>query len=138
MFSDRRRLRRWAAQVLLVWVFGLAMGVANACALGELAHHEDGGDTAVAMGKHDHHRHAGHDGDQGKVNCLDFCEKSSVGAPKLKVADDGAAKVGLPALVSARVGVIELRAPVLIRVRADSPNLRGSPPLRIALRRLAL
>jgi hypothetical protein len=138
MFRNRRRLRRWAAQVLLAWLFGLAMGVANACALGESADHERGGDTAFAIGEHHHDGHAGHDSGQGKANCLNFCEKSAVGAPKLTVADDGAAKVGLPALLSARVGVIELPAPLPVRVRADSLNLRGSPPLRIALQRLAL
>jgi hypothetical protein len=112
--------------------------VANACALGESADHERGGDTAFAIGEHHHDGHAGHDSGQGKANCLNFCEKSAVGAPKLTVADDGAAKVGLPALLSARVGVIELPAPLPVRVRADSLNLRGSPPLRIALQRLAL
>lgn len=135
MFSDRRRLRRWAAQVLLVWLFGLAMGVANACALGEPAHHRT--DSTAATGIQEHH-HGGERGDAAKVNCLDFCEKSSTGAPKLKVVGDGLAALGLALPVSDTFVACGLSEPSVGRLVVDSPHLPGGPPPRIAFQRLTL
>jgi hypothetical protein len=145
MLRNRRRLRRWATQVLLVWLFGLAMGVANACALAEPARethaaattdHRHGARAHVVTSVAtigDHHRADGND-----ANCLDYCEKLSIGALKPKVADDGTAVVGVPIPVSARPGVIELPEPDAGHLRCGSTHLRGSPPLRTALQRLAL
>jgi len=31
MFRHRHQLRRWAARALIVWLFGVVAGVANAC-----------------------------------------------------------------------------------------------------------
>ncbi len=135
MFSDRRRLRRWAAQVLLVWLFGLAMSVANACALGEPAHHH--ADARAASGALDHH-HGDEHGDAGEVNCLDFCEKSTIGAPQLNVVDDGFAALGLAFPVSAAWVVFGWTEPTVGRLVVDSPHLPGGPPPRIAFQRLAL
>jgi hypothetical protein len=134
MFSNRRRLRRWAAQVLLVWLFGLAMGVANACALGESAHHR--GDAKAAIGIAEHH-YGDERGDSTKVNCLDFCEKSSVGAPLLKIGDDGSV-LGLAMPVSATLAVCDLPEPTVGRLVVDSTHLPGGPPPRIAFQRFAL
>lgn len=136
MFSDRRRLRRWAAQVLLVWLFGLAMGVANACALGESAHHR--ADAKVATSVPEHH-HGDEQGNAAKVSCLDFCEKSSIGAPQLKVVvDDGSAVLGFALPVSDTFAVSGLTEPTVGRLLVDSPHLPGGPPPRIAFQRLAL
>ena len=33
MLRNRRQLRRWAIQVLLVWLFGIVTGIAHACAV---------------------------------------------------------------------------------------------------------
>ena len=140
MFSDRRRLRRWAAQTLLAWLFGLAMGVANACALWDPGHHAAVLDSSVELAGHEHHDLDAdhHDGDDGSANCLDFCDKASVGAPKLKMADDGAVVVGLPAQGSGLLGAIEPQEPARSHFGLDRAVLRGGPPLRIALQRLAL
>lgn len=100
MFSDRRRLRRWAAQVLLVWLFGLAMGVANACALGEQAHHRSELATAAASDAVQKHQHGNEQGDPAKVNCLEFCEKASIAAPQLKLVGDELAALGFALPVS--------------------------------------
>jgi len=145
MLRNRRYLRRWATLVLLMWLFGLAMGVANACALGEAGREARGAattdhghgdrahavDSVAAIG--DHHRADGND-----ANCLDYCEKLSIGAPNPKVADNGTAMVGLPMYVSAGPGVIELPEPDAGHLRRSSTHLRGAPPLRTALQRLAL
>jgi hypothetical protein len=138
MFSDRRRLRRWAAQVMLVWLFGLAMGVANACALGEQAHHRSDAATPVAADAVQKHQHGDEQGDLAKVNCLDFCEKSSLGALQLKVVGDGLAVLGLALPVSHALSVAGQPEPMVVRLMVDSPTLPGGPPPRIAFQRLAL
>lgn len=135
MFSDRRRLRRWAAQVLLVWLFGLAMGVANACALGESAHHRSEAETVTSLPEH---HHGDEQGDAAKVHCLDFCEKSSIGAPQLTVVDDGLTAFGFALPVSGILAVSGWTEPSVGQMVVDSPHLPGGPPPRIAFQRLAL
>ncbi len=138
MFSDRRRLRRWAAQVLLVWLFGLAMGVANACALGEQAHHRSELATAAASDAVQKHQHGNEQGDPAKVNCLEFCEKASIAAPQLKLVGDGLAALGFALPVSPTLSVAGPTEPTVDRLVVDSPTLPGGPPPRIAFQRLAL
>ncbi|MCM3566022.1 hypothetical protein [Hydrogenophaga intermedia] len=138
MFSDRRRLRRWAAQVLLVWLFGLAMGVANACALGEPAHHRSEVATTPAADAVQKHEHGNEQGDLAKINCLDFCEKSSIGAPQLKVVGDGLAALGFALPVSHTLSAAGQAEHSVDQLVVDSPNLPGGPPPRIAFQRLAL
>jgi hypothetical protein len=135
MFSDRPHLRRWAAHVLLVWVFGLAMGIANACALGGSTHHPD---TLQTMANGVSQGHAHQDGEQSKASCLDFCEKSSIGAPQLKVVGDSDTALAQALPVSSLLWVIETPESAVGRLVVDSPHLPGGPPLRIAFQRLAL
>ena len=135
MFRDRRRLRLWAAQVLLVWLFGFAMGVANACALGEPAHHQADANAATRLQVP---HHGDEQGDADKVKCLEFCEKSSIGAPQLKVVDDGLALLGFALPASDRRSTACLAGATFGRLAVDSPHLPGGPPPRIAFQRLAL
>lgn len=134
MFSDRRRLRRWAAQMLFAWLFGLAIGVANACTLAQPSHSTA---EVAAAAAHDA-KDADGEGDHGKANCIDFCVKTSIGSPKLKLADDTSAGQAFPVLApgyatAALAWLPERDAPQ--RARSD---LRGSPPLRTVLQRLTL
>jgi hypothetical protein len=138
MLSDRRRLRRWAAQVLLVWLFGLAMGVANACAQGDQVHHRSDASTMVASDTLQKHQHGSEQTDPAKINCLDFCEKSSIGAPQLKVAGEGFAALGFAMPVSHTLSLGGRTEPTFDRLAVDSPHLPGGPPPRIAFQRLAL
>lgn len=138
MFSDRRRLRRWAARVLLVWLFGLAMGVANACALGEPTHHRSDAAPTAASDAVQKHQHGNEQGDPAKINCLDFCEKSSIGAPQLKVVGDGLAALGFALPVSHTLSAAGQAEHSVDQLLVDSPNLPGGPPPRIAFQRLAL
>jgi hypothetical protein len=105
MFKHRRQRRRWAAQMLLVWLFGIVVGVANACVLpgpgvpvaGEarflaasVSHHcdvvaLDAGHTDRAVSGHD----AGHPVSSAKTNCQDVCEKSTISIPPQKLGLDG-------------------------------------------------
>jgi hypothetical protein len=85
---SRSRLRRLAAYVLLVWLFGLASGIVNACVLGsELRHaphaamHQMGDDGAMAdhgTGGHGTHQHQSGQ----KPPCERLCD-----APAARAAD---------------------------------------------------
>ena len=124
--------------MLLVWLFGLAMGVANACALGEPVHHRSDAATTAASQTAQKHHHGDEQGDAAKVNCLEFCEQSSIGAPQLKVAGDALAALGLALPVSDFLLMSGLAEPTVVRLVVDSPHLPGGPPPRIAFKRLAL
>lgn len=137
MFSDRRLLRRCAAQLLFVWLFGLAMGVANACALGEPVHHRSVAAVTAPDDAAQKHHHGDEQGDAAKVNCLDFCEKSSIGAPQVK-AGDGLAALGFALPASAVPWISGLAEPAVRRLVVNSSHLPGGPPPRIAFQRLAL
>jgi hypothetical protein len=136
---DRRRLRRTARATLMVWLFALAAGVVNACALApagpaqrgdtpaELA--VRGPDAAAPAG------HEGHDQDSGKVSCLKFCDDESSAIVKLKLllVDFGSslAAMAAPWNLTAASGNIGLRP------SSERPGSQG-PPLVIRFLRLTL
>jgi hypothetical protein len=79
---SRSHVRRLAAYVLLLWLFGLASGIVNACVLGSGSRHAV---HAGAVAVHVHHAgmamddtdgHAGHDhpADNGKPACERLCD----------------------------------------------------------------
>jgi len=69
---------------------------------------------------------------------LDFCEKSSIGAPQLKVVVDGLGLLGFALPVSGILSVSDPAESIVGRLVVDSPHLPGGPPPRIAFQRLAL
>ena len=133
MFHHRSQLRRWAARVLLLWLFGIGTGVANAClgpSLADSGAHPTGHSSAA-------YEPPDREGPFGKSNCQDFCEKSTVSIPPLKSALDN---VQGPALLPGAVVVI-------LPVPAFSPDELLLPlrdgglapvPITIAFLRLAL
>jgi len=138
MSRHRRRIRRWASWVVFAWLFGLGMGVVNACALAGAVH-----DATLAYAQH----HAvDHDADQhddpglghDKSNCLEFCALSSIGAPVAKVAPDSPLQADLPALPWAFQPYSATAQAAAAPAPSPSTGRRGSPPLRIAYQRLAL
>ena len=102
MIRHRQPLRRWAACVLFLWLFGVAAGVANACLIPALnfpAEHTVQFDDETTSPHHGDVTHASTtslagnqvpDGDEapGTANCLDFCDKASISIPPLKSAQD--------------------------------------------------
>lgn len=135
----RSRLRRLAAYVLLVWLFGLACGIVNACVLGEVHHgaammsHAQG-DAGLAM--HDHAGHQ-HQGDHGKPPCERLCDAPAAARP----ADNelGSVLAGLW-LAPAPLPSIAVRLLPLHREpapAAEAPR-RDAVPLPIAYARLTL
>jgi hypothetical protein len=156
MFFHRRQLRRWAARVLLVWLFGVAAGVANAClapawddhgaqaSVGMQAMDSGHEDAAIPQG-HDAHdgatsEHSGsadHGGIPGKANCQDFCQKSTVSIPPVKSALDQFDAHALAPLAIATV----VPVPAFQPEQSWLPRRDGGlapPPITIAFLRLAL
>lgn len=156
MFRRRQSLRRWAALLLLLWLFGVGAGVANACLAPSLVQPGGGaaghGLTADAAAQalsspagHDH-AGAGHaseheSGDHGpvspaKANCQDFCDKSTVSVTPLKSAVGEVDAHALPPQLAATV----LQVPAVRAALPWVPRRDGvlAPPIPIAFLRLAL
>jgi hypothetical protein len=122
-----------------VWLFGLAMGVANACALGEQAHQRPHASTAGDTAAVQQHQHGSEQADAFKLNCLDFCEKSSIAAAQLKSVGDSLTVLGLALPVAGTLPTTASTEHHAVgRLFVDSPRLPGGPPLRIVFQRLAL
>lgn len=125
----RTALRRWALQVLVAWLFGIAAGVANACALAQLVDAESPRAAAAS------HARQG-DGDHDRANCADFCAKASFAAPKQGSGDDVPATV--PACAAPRPPVVQRLGAAAGGIGALPCPPARKPPLRITLQRLAL
>jgi hypothetical protein len=156
MFRHRQQLRRWAANVLLLWLFGLGAGFANACltsdstaaaspafaqAVDAFAPHHD---AAAHEGSHQdhqagsaHHALPDHHGTIAKTNCQDFCGKATVSIPPLKSAlDDVQAHALIATVFTTTVLPVAAFAPVQLWVpRRDGVQ---ALPIPIAFLRLAL
>ena len=155
MFRHRSQLRRWAAQVLVLLLFGIGAGFANACLVTSTAEPgavESGravasypSDLVAAVASDDahrvspgvaHHGVAGHDQAPGKTNCQDFCDKSTITVPQLKSALDHANADALPASAVTLRYAVAAAEPVQCGVlRRDGDS---APPITIAFLRLAL
>ena len=143
MFRHRQQLRRWAARVLLLWLFGVGASVAHACltpsllqfgqpsaAASALAHHQISSPEQAHEGCH------GHEGPKLKSNCADFCDKASVSIPPLKSALDDVQGHALQFPAVALAHPAAAHVPVQLQV----PRRDGAwaPPILIAFLRLAL
>lgn len=155
MFRHRLQRRRWAARVLLLWLFGVGAGVANAClgltathtgsppianAVSLVALHHEG---AAPEGGHDHgsqgDEHAGHTGhpaSPGTASCQHFCDKAGISIPSLKSPFDDVHGVALFLPAAAVV----VRDPAFVPVQQWVPRRDGvwALPIQIAFLRLAL
>ncbi len=153
MFRHRQQLRRWAARVLLLWLFGIGAGVVNACittapTAAVASHIVSVVDTHHDVAAHDHAQAAssgppsqsieapGHLGNLSKANCQDFCDKATVSIPPLKSALDDIQSHSVIAMTAMTVLPMPAFAPVQLRVpRRDGVQ---APPISIAFLRLAL
>lgn len=108
MFRHRIQLRRWAARVLLLWLFGVGTAVVNACVApklvdpgglpsghatvaGVVPQHAKVTGVAPCHGSSEHHQVADTADSQnspGRSICKDFCDKAAVSMPPLKFALD--------------------------------------------------
>lgn len=148
-FRQRHQLRSWALRVLLVWLFGLGLGVANAClaaqqfearaeSVSTFAAHDER-DQAARSGDCEHHSVAGGAAAKGSgatSNCEKFCEQASVSIPPQKPPVDSTQWFVLPAAWLARSQPVLAEAPVL----SEAPRRDGARPssIPIVFLRLAL
>ena len=135
MFRSRRHLSHWAARVLLLWLFGIGMGMAHAClstspppAAEPAAHH--------ASQQAQHTEGSGCEQPTVKSACQDFCDKSTISIPPLKLALDHAGASALPPPAEASFFLAPAPEPAPRWVpRRDGDR---APPIAIAFLRLAL
>ena len=110
MFRHHQPLRRWAARVLLVWLFGMGMNMANACLPSDRDEPVVPADRLHAVSAHAHHYseppllHQAAEAQQSELggegladpdglartNCQDFCDQAMATIPPLKSALDDA------------------------------------------------
>lgn len=144
-----RRLRRLAAWVLLVWLFGLASGIANACIVSAQLRQADA--AAVAAG-HDHsamadgaladmdthHGAAGHD--HGGNTPPPACERLCAAPAAAPQADQTASQVlGAFWLAPAPPPAMAVRpVPQSVAQPRDELRWAATIPISIAFLRLAL
>jgi hypothetical protein len=156
MFRHRQQLRRWAARVLFLWLFGLGASMANACltagpaepVVATVSHLVTAAEAHHDVASHGHVQGADaalpshstevavHQGSFAKANCQDFCEKATVSISPLKSALDDVQAHAAIATTAATVLLMPAFAPVRLWVpRRD--GVQG-PPILIAFLRLAL
>jgi len=140
----RRAMRSTAFVVLLMWLFALATGVANACLLEVSATRHDGGTTAssetVVAGRLAGHAQAAasynYDSGASKTPCLTPSEDGSRLAPnvlsRMEHTDPG------PALVTAlRWSAVMAVPSTPLRIARLAPRVSGLP-VELQFARLAL
>lgn len=94
MFRERRR--QLAAQVLVAWLFALAAGIVNACALGpelrqsteSAGHDPHAASSAIAPHSARAGAHGEHSPDSDKTPCAKFCDEPAASAQGFKPQTD--------------------------------------------------
>ena len=146
MFRRHQQLRRWALRVLLVWLFGLGLGVANAClaaqqfaGVGDAVQGEanvQAADFAAAPAGCEHHSVAAPDqsprdpdASAPKSNCESFCERAGVTIPPQKSVLDNYQFHVLPPPTAA----LTVPASVGVSAAAGVPRRDGARPLPIPI-----
>jgi hypothetical protein len=150
MFAQRSRLRRFATQLLLVWLFAFGVGLVHACEMRPLLQAVAGaatggqaqGDPALqpdaADAVADHGCCPGGDADgPANASCAKFCADESNTLPCAKQGHDPA-----PMLDVAPVATLALSVAVVEHSRAEAPEAVAPPPdptpVAIAFLRLTL
>lgn len=150
MFRHPRQLHRWACRLLVLWLFGIAVGVANACVVTDgmsagahqrfsaaVAGSEASGVAAGMVHQGAHQPDGGSPvdaSDPGTATCQDHCVKSSASIPPLKAAGDAANGQGIAP--AAFVAVLPI--PKAREVQRWAPGLDSGNTLRIAIAFLRL
>lgn len=139
----RAQLRRFAASVLLLWLFGLASGIVNACVVTSGLRHA--AHAAALEEAHDHGAHAvaghgdGHEDDATLVQppCERLCDEPAAPTQDDKQQGTPLAAFWLPAPPPAAPQTWD--APRLRATPpASDPSARAGTPIPIAYLRLAL
>lgn len=139
----RARLRRFAACVLLLWLFGLASGVVNACVVASGLRHA--AHAAAVEAAHDHASHGAdaaaaqhdHDGHDEQPPCERLCDEPAAPAQADKQQGSPLSGFWLAAAPLASLPQWPDMARSAALPRA-APAARAAIPIPIAYLRLAL
>ncbi len=145
LFANTRARRNTAFVVLLVWLFALASGVANACLLEARGTHShvaaagsSGTEHAPAVSPGHAGAVAGHDdGSRGaKAACEKVCSEGSQSlvTPDLRVVQVDFGPVPFVAVLWTPAAPVVLASGPM----DDIQPIRGGPPIRVRFSRLAL
>jgi hypothetical protein len=152
MFRHRQPLRRWAARLLVLRLFGVGIGIANAClvvpgmVMSAPSHAWRAADAMVSQAHADEHGMSGQAADdqsalaepdsQAQPNCVDCCDKASASTPLLKSALDGLQ--GHAAVPPAMATVLPMPAFAPLHQWMPHRDDMPAPAIPIAFLRLAL
>ena len=132
-----RTFRHTAFAVLLVWLFSVAAGIANACLLETPALSVVALRVAV-LDSGQSHALAGHtdDSDPAKVSCLKSCDGGTQALPKAQAGADQGEPGPAPVVMTLWTASTQ---PVLASRQLDDWQLPiPGPPLRVRFSRLTL
>lgn len=152
MFRHRQQLRRWAARLLFLWLFGVGIGIANACLVvpgmvmsapshawrvaDAMAPQAQGHERGMPGQAADDQSALAEPDSQDQPNCVDCCDKASASTPLLKSALDGLqSHVAVPPAMATA-----LPMPAFAPLQLWVPRRDGvpAPAIPIAFLRLAL
>lgn len=145
-FSTTRTRRNTALATLLVWLFALSSGIANACLLEAPVKHTHS--HVAKTGSESRHTHVGltghseaveseqHDSDVPKDACLKVCDDSSKAPVKLQASSD-LLDPGMPPVVAIMWDAATPVACSTNEMDDPQPPIAG-PPVRVRYPRLAL
>lgn len=145
LFTASRTRRNTACVVLLVWVFALASGIANACLLEWTGPHSTESNAVIVETTHTPNELAalvdtstGHDDklDTGKESCLKFCDQGTHTLPTAHSIVDNADPGLAPWVVTLWTGS-QQRVSVPRRMMDAAIPVFGLP-VRVRYSRLAL
>ena len=147
MYLSRPRSKRnTASMMLLVWLFAVVSGIANACVLKAHGEHAQVATSETLRAANAHNAPAGHtsyaddhDGDEldiSKAPCLKVCDDGSQALLKLKALIDLADRG--PALTDSMHWAAAIQVVSAHRHMDSSPSASSEPPMRVRYSRLAL
>jgi hypothetical protein len=137
LFNTRNR-RRVTLVVLLVWLFGVTAGVANACLLEAREGHHHGSPEAdeMSIGTVGAIANHGHGSEASKAPCLKFCDDGSNSLVKQQAAFDLTDPGHAPFAVSVWPVVTSAASPLVRESTLRRPP--PGPPIRVRFSRLLL
>lgn len=135
-FSPTRTKRSTAFVMLVVWLFALASGVANACLLAAPEAHSNAASAAVPATSHATAELVGHESDTWKESCVKVCDDGTHSLPSAQAGVDQTDPGSAPLVATLWAAS---RPVASVPRRLDDRQLHTvGPPLRIRYSRLAL
>jgi hypothetical protein len=121
MHLSRRSLRHITTMMLVMWLFALGAGVANACLLNAPNHSSQSSFSVATSGTPVVHAHQKEAPNPGTAGCLKFCDEPRLAIKKLnQPLSDGGGEM-FATVPQAPVLTVALAAPVRLPVLSHRP-----------------